>query len=299
MKNLILILAFIFSPVFLFAQYAQVTATITGSNGVLYQNGTYNISLVSSTGQDISTSIVYVGSIPITMEPVAGNLDATGSLNVQLLENSAFTAPASPNPAGTQYNFSICSQSPIGNTGAPPQRCFSGIFSVTFTPLSLTSQLSALAPPVGSTTFCAACIMSNPSIGQTITQPINTNFNFIVSGTGQVEINGVPIGTGGGGGGANSLVLVDTVSSILYGVFVSGGQLRITALGTTGTPTAVNGIFNGPDYFAIQVTNGSLHLTSESNSYPSEPKYALVDTGTGVVYNLTCTTGGAFQIAQN
>ena len=47
-------------------------------------------------------------------------------------------------------------------------------------------------------------IQSNPTTSQTITQPINTLFNFIVSGTGNVNINGSPILT------ANSMQIGDT-----------------------------------------------------------------------------------------
>lgn len=128
------------------AQNTQVSATLTDPNSLPIQNCVYTISLVSSTGQDISTSPVFIGGIPFNDYPVSGNCDAFGHFSVPILSNTSFTAPASPDPTGTQYKFSIQSQASPPNVC--PQRAFSGIFTVTGTTLNLTSGLSALAPVI-------------------------------------------------------------------------------------------------------------------------------------------------------
>lgn len=145
MKRLLpFILALLTAP--LFAQNTQTSATLTDANGSVIQNCIFTISLVSSTGQDISTSPVFIGGIPFNDFPVSGSCDAFGHFSVPILSNTSFTAPASPNPTGTQYNFSIQSQASPPNPC--PQRAFKGIFTVTGTTLDLSAALSALAPMV-------------------------------------------------------------------------------------------------------------------------------------------------------
>jgi hypothetical protein len=145
MKRLLsILLVLLASPVL--AQNTQVSASLTDANGTQISNCVYNISLVSSTGQDISTSPVFIGGIPFNNYPVTGNCNAAGYFSVPVLSNTSFTAPASPNPTGTQYNFSIQSQASPPNVC--PQRSFNGIFTVTGTTLNLSTALSALAPVV-------------------------------------------------------------------------------------------------------------------------------------------------------
>lgn len=207
MKKLVLmLLALLAVPAF--GQMTNVVAVITGSNGTPYANGTYSIHMVSSTGQDLTSSLIYFGSVPIQVLASNGGLDSFGGMNVNLISNTLVTSPV-----GTQWQFGICSQTPTPGSQIPPQRCFTGIFTITGSSQDLTSALSALAPPIGGggggnvdveNNLVAVGTPSNGVVGvPAINQEVNQNAGYIVnlgsvSPTFGVEVVGDSISTGVG-----------------------------------------------------------------------------------------------------
>ena len=162
---------------------------------------------------------------------------------------------------------------------------------------------TVLGNPTGSSaapSYTASPVLTSITAG-TVTASGLTSGQCVQTGSGGVlTTTGAACGSGGGGGSnPTSLVLTDTVTSTRYGLSVIGGQLKLSALGSTGTATPVNGIYNGSSYYEIAVTSGSLNVITKTSSYPSQSVYPLVDTNFGVLYNLTVTTGGALQIAVN
>jgi hypothetical protein len=104
-----------------------VTATAIGANSAPYEYGSYQISLVDSSGAAIQSSGTV---IPPSF---SGSLSSTGSLAVSIYPNSAFAPP--PGTTATYWKFAICSApaypAPASLTWLDTyQQCYSSLVTV-------------------------------------------------------------------------------------------------------------------------------------------------------------------------
>jgi hypothetical protein len=120
-----------------------VTATIqSASGGQPYSYGTYRIQLVNASGNPISQFQIN-GSVQ-TQTLFTGSLSPAGALSQNLYANSAITTPA-----GTQWQFSVSSTTPIALTKEqrPSPSLSSFTLPVTITGAGdISSTLNAVAP---------------------------------------------------------------------------------------------------------------------------------------------------------
>lgn len=119
------VLVFLLATSPLWAQYTTVTATITDPNGNPYANGLVTAALTAR--QPFNNTQNFPPNTAVA------KLDTTGSFTLSLVDN---TQQASPQP---QWVFTICAVD--GKT------CFSSTQTISGTSQSLSTTLSALAPP--------------------------------------------------------------------------------------------------------------------------------------------------------
>lgn len=108
-----------------------VSATVTGSDGSPYANGTYIIQLADSNGH-----LWLNTGVATTQTYYTGSLDNSGSFSIVLMDNATAAS-------GSKWRFYICS-SPTATNGQPI--CFSSDQTVSGSTQSLSSALSAVAP---------------------------------------------------------------------------------------------------------------------------------------------------------
>ena len=139
------LIAVLFISTLASAQDATVTATITGQDGCIYQNGTYNFNMTDSNGKDLTPgSLITVGPTAIYVKNYQGTLSGLGVMNQTITPANNVVG----SPTGTQWRISINSQNPQSAAGnIPPQQSFkyTGVINGN---TNLTSILSALAPPL-------------------------------------------------------------------------------------------------------------------------------------------------------
>lgn len=104
-----------------------VTATVTGTNSAPYEYGSYQISLVDSSG------VVAQSSGPVIPPFFSGSLSPTGSLAVSLYPNSAFAPPAGT--TGTFWKFAVCSAPAYPSLASLTwldtyQRCYASLVAI-------------------------------------------------------------------------------------------------------------------------------------------------------------------------
>jgi hypothetical protein len=118
---------------------------ITSSNGVLYAHGSLTATLIDQNGNDLSSSPVLIGNVPVTIPQRSGNLDPSANFSIPLVPQATIAQPSN-----TRWRLSICSQNPAGNPGSniPPMVCFPYIVTVgTTSPQDVSSAINALPPP--------------------------------------------------------------------------------------------------------------------------------------------------------
>src|SRR3974390_2605888 len=117
---------------------------IISSNGVLYAHGSVTATLVDSSGNDLSSSPVLIGGVPVTIPQRQTNLDSGANFAIPLVPRATISQPNN-----TNWKLNICSQNPAGNPpGVPPMVCF--IYTVTVgttSPQDISSTLNAIPPP--------------------------------------------------------------------------------------------------------------------------------------------------------
>jgi len=144
MRRIILFILLAFAAS-LFAQDTTVIGNaITSSNGVLYAHGALTATLVDAAGNDLSSSPVLVGGVPVTIPQRQTNLDSNANFSIGLVPRATIQQPNN-----TNWKLNICSQNPAGNPGPiPPMVCF--IYTVTVgttSPQDLSSAINAIPPP--------------------------------------------------------------------------------------------------------------------------------------------------------
>lgn len=165
---LFLALLFISSP--LFAQYGAI-------------NGYCNLGATKAKTQGLNSTNYLQGVIPQCTVTVY----QTGTTNLATIYSSS-TGGALANPflAGFTGAYKFYAASGVGfdislSGGIPPNN-----YEFPQTIVDIVTFASGFGDYV----------LTNPTGNQTITQPLNTIFNFITSGTGAVEVNGAPVLTG-------------------------------------------------------------------------------------------------------
>jgi hypothetical protein len=118
-----------------FAQFTQVSGTVTDPYGVPYSNGTISAVLVISGTPTLNGQ-------PYTPPTQPNGLNLAGAFGMQLADNTQLS------PGGSQWNFTVCSG---GGTVQPAigygPICFtSGPMTISGTSQNLSSTLNALAP---------------------------------------------------------------------------------------------------------------------------------------------------------
>lgn len=167
----------------IWAQNPVVTATVTGADGCLYQNGTYNWNMADSSGNDLTPGyIAYIGSIPVSIRNVQGTLDGFATMNQALQPNNSLSSPL-----GTTWHVSVCSQNPQSypqNSKIPPMQCFKAQVGAINANVNLSATLSALAPPLG----CNSGGGSGPSVAATTPIRVNGGSGPVSGGTATVSV---------------------------------------------------------------------------------------------------------------
>lgn len=210
-KRLVLLAAIVLglSPL-VKAQNVIVTGTITDTGSTPYANGSLVITLVNTSGQQVT-----FGGSPTFQQTYSTSLDASGAFSISLPPND--TANPSIKPSGTQWRFSYVS---LFNYGAASVNV--SITGATDLTSTLSSQVQILwptganPPPGGS--------------GQSITSQGNNKVAWVTGGSGP-------------GGGVSSVAL--SLPSALFAI--SGSP--VTSIGTlTGTLQNQNAnlVFAGP-----------------------------------------------------
>lgn len=113
------------------------------------------------------------------------------------------------------------------------------------TPASSPSQWSVVLSP--------ASLIASPSVTQTVTQPVNTNFNVVTSGTGALESNGNPVVVSGP---VSNQVITQPINT----------NLTINTSGTGSTVFNGNALFN---HNKIQDDFNYFNYRFSSNDYQS------------------------------
>jgi len=215
----------LFSLVLTSLAYAQSTV-INGPIVDQFSN-TWSFGTVTAVFQrapNSSTRPVWSGGTLITNPPTV-SMDSGGNFTMSLPSNTAIT------PSGSSWVLSVCPNATLqcavlpvalagGTVNINPILLGAGVFPTatvpptqiskvynineTFPPplnqggmlYDTTTQQLLLFTSTGWQPFASVGgipILTNPLGNQTVTQPLNTVFNFITSGIGAVEINGSPI----------------------------------------------------------------------------------------------------------
>ena len=222
------------------AQFTNVTGTVTDPNGVPYGNGTIAPMLVNNSGQSVT-----LNGQPYAPPIQATGLDSTGKFSLNLPAN------ANLSPAGTQWNFWVCSAvgtvNPSIGTGS---QCFtlSSPLTIAGATQDISTQLQAAALALTKSGGTASSVpFSGVTAGaNTKTLQMGAGGSFSVLNTGQNAGNQVwlPAGlsapttscsnTGGTINSGQSIQVAYTLNSAL-------GQTLSSVWVTSGVTTGCSG----------------------------------------------------------
>jgi hypothetical protein len=243
-----------------------VTATIVGTNSAPYISGTYQIQLVDANGN----------LIPSTGLPTSynGGLTSVGALSVTINPNSAFVS-------GSQWKFTICSQTPNLNlpVTVQAQKCFSQAVTIAGAG-DVSAALSEFAPaiyyfnPVTGTLYSTNSGVSLLPTANTWTLQQTFNQGILLS-------NNAPIQANNSSGIPGTLAYVDVSNNYYFGDIGSnlvgtGYWYHAGSPSLTFTAGAVT--FNRPPVFASFILNGSQSVTGVQGS--SSTNLMLANSGT-------------------
>lgn len=263
------------------AQSTVVSGSLVDSSGYTWSYGT--VTAVFQRAPNSSGTPVWSGG---TLNPIPASVatDSGGNFSITLPTNTYIT------PAGSTWLFSFCPNATtqcaviniplttstfnpvstitaqgawptgqifptqiskvynVAQAGTPPLNQGGMVYNVT-------NQTMNVYTNSGWTPFAyvgGLPVVTNPSGNQTITQPINTIFNFITSGTGAIEINSNPI-------------LYNNYPNVATLNGVTTPNLIATSSGTNSSTIYK---LNGPVYYVRNwcTTPGTLNDTCFSNA---------------------------------
>jgi hypothetical protein len=258
------------------AQSTTVSTTgVVDTDGDTWTNGSYQITFVPNPTHPSIPSYIWTGGNLIANSVFTGSLNASGQFSVSIPDNTTIT------PSGSSWRFTICPNASAGCfstniavNGAtfnitsqlnllalgprfPVQFGARGYADVNILPIPLpggsyyntTSGTTRLWTGTGWTDLVATSgIIPNPAVTQTITQPINTNFDVVTSGTGQFLYNGSQVLTAASLGS----------TAVLFGP--SGSQTV-----TQPANTNFNVVTSGTGTTHVNSLNNVLYAQSGSN----------------------------------
>lgn len=256
-----------------------MTATITDSDSQTWNNGSYAIQLVSSSGASVpqgQASQIDTGAT-VTTTTATTALDGTGSLSVTLVANSNI------NPSGTKWQFRICS-----NT--IPQSCGSTSLTITGSG-SISTQLSAAitAPRIGGGT-------GTQGYADVEANAVNGNTYYNVTSSTQRCYAASAWGTCGSGGGSGtvttfsagtlsplfttSVATATTTPALSFSLSnaVQNSVLAGPASGGTGSPSYQT----APTISAANMTNFPTFTCSQITNCPTSSAAVQTLIGNGV-----------------
>ena len=229
------------------AQFTSVTGTVTDPNGVPYGNGTIAPILVNNSGQSVT-----LNGQPYAPPIQATGLDSTGKFSLNLPAN------ANLSPAGTKWNFWVCSAlgtvNPSIGTGS---QCFTLASPLTIAGATqdISTQLQAVALPLTKSGGASSVPFSGVTAG--------ANTKALQMGTGG-GLSPVNLGQIAGselwlpaGYGAATFSCANTGGSINSGQSIQAAYTLNSALGSnlvsdiTTTSTGSQGCSGGATTFTI------------------------------------------------
>lgn len=278
------------------AQSTTVSGTVVDPNGYTWSYGT--VTALFRGAPNYNGHSIWSGGTLNTI-PATVSTDSGGNFSITLPSNTSITPSGStwqlnfcPNETlqcavivvsvtGTTYNPvpAITTQnawptSQIGPTqiskvyntaqvGTPPINQGGMVYNTT-------NQTMYVYGTSGWTPFAfvgGLPVITNPSGNQTVTQPINTIFNFITSGTGAVEVNGYPVVT------TNSdHSVLSTISSNGVGTIAFGNPFTAPTINNIQYPVPASGDIGAPINAAFaQYTGGTISNTTTSAEVDLQP----------------------------
>ena len=135
MKNIIkLMLGFLLAGGVTSAQTTVASATVTDSDGTVWQNGSWYVAFTPNPSNPNPANYRYNGApIPPSVANQSGPLDGTGAMSATVYQNSAIV------PAGSGWTLTVCpnASTPCGNI----------YFAAVGATMSLSSVLTGVIPP--------------------------------------------------------------------------------------------------------------------------------------------------------
>lgn len=229
-KRLLLLAALLFLSSGAWAQYTQVTATITDTGGSLWANCSYSVAFVP---QSTSPGPYTIGGNPTAVFQTVYNgqaCDSFGKLSIRLPDNNVIQ------PQPSQWAFSICSAK-----GYQPgnQYCYIDTLTITGATQDISTALSAAAPILPKAANSLGVYGTGHLVVTTNFGPANAVIgNCMKWGIGfTADDAGAPCGAGGGGGGTPGGLNADLQfnnAGAFGGASAKNGNLHATFNVTTG-----------------------------------------------------------------
>lgn len=153
-------------------QYTTVTATVPQLVNASYIMDFVNLSGV--VGKPL------LGGISVFPTQVVGSFTSSGVFRVVLADNNQVF------PLPSQWKLNVCVNVPT----PPSPLCFNLQLTITGATQDITAQIVLAVPPaLFGLIPVGTVVLTQPNATQTVTQPINTNFNFLTSGSGNLTHN--------------------------------------------------------------------------------------------------------------
>jgi hypothetical protein len=180
------------SATYEFALCGQPQVPVSGTINQFYYSGTYTITWNPPSGASGSPTVC---GQPVAT-PVTGNLNLSGSFSTQVADSFKVT----PGPGSWTVSVAdIGNISPVTIT-MPLSATTQDVSTQLQAAAAATSLVGVIANNINETVYppwlnaiATGAVLLNPSHTQTITQPVNTNFNIVTSGTGIVNVVGLDV----------------------------------------------------------------------------------------------------------